>query len=109
MSLIVTKFCLLNERVLKYEIDFSVQKVIRPIIKVSLSMIIDMIFLLKVANLVVWNTYWSPGLTLGENWCACAVHVVNMNYIVLGSVLQAKIQRTELSDYSVEQFDGTQN
>jgi hypothetical protein len=77
------KFDFLNERVLKYRGDFSAQKTTRLIIKVSLSMIIVMKFLLSCADLVVWNTYWSPGLIVGENWCTCAICVVTVKYILL--------------------------
>jgi hypothetical protein len=90
MSLILKRFGSLNGYVCGYRDEFNTQKGISPVIMASFWLLVCIRIILMCSNLVVWKYPWSPEILFGENWCAFALSVVIMKYVLLVQYYRTK-------------------
>lgn len=83
VSLLFKKFSLLSGCIFESRNEFGTQKLISPVIIISLWMIISFYILFRCLNMIIWNTHWTPALIFGENWCSCASYLVIVKYVFL--------------------------
>jgi hypothetical protein len=108
MSYILKKITLLNERGFKYRNVFTAQKVIPPVILVTLSMIVISFLIMSLVDVVIWSTHWLPWIIVCEKFCAFTAYVITVKYVVLVQYYRYKYREMNCQIEALNDLTGSE-